>query len=171
MNTTRCNSAKLLTSQLRFCQHHKEMSPHRAQISPGVVCCLSCFSVLGVLSFKTKYTYPYLLTKTLYSYMAFYRCQKIQYLLQKSEQMYFQGKLNSPVLSVILQKLQFIIGICSFHNIYQAQGCTENLSTFFKDMSRILQTYREETSQNTKEVTISGLPPTFVLMKMFHGIA
>lgn len=58
---------------------------------------------------------------------------------------HFWGKLNSPALSVILQQLQFVIGICSFHNIHKAKSCTENLPTFFKDMSRILQAYKEGT--------------------------
>lgn len=34
---------------LDFCQHHKEMSPHRAETSPGVICCLVVLWVLFIL--------------------------------------------------------------------------------------------------------------------------
>lgn len=146
MNASRNNSATFITSQLRFCQHHKETPPYRAETFPG---CL------------------HILRKTFCPFLLFVETKNPVLIGKKSKQRHLWGKLNSPALSIILQELQFVIGIRSFHNIYQTKSCTEDLSTFFEHMSRILQTYREE-NENTEVVTILGCLATFTFTQTFH---
>lgn len=50
------------------------------------------------------------------------------------------GGLGSPALLVILQKLQFIIGVRPFHNVHQAKCGAEHLPAFLQDVCRVFQT-------------------------------
>lgn len=68
-------------------------------------------------------------------------CDGFSLLLQALQWPAFpSGGPGSPALLVILQKLQFVIGVRPFHDVHQAKCGAEHLPTFLQDVCRVFQT-------------------------------
>jgi len=47
--------------------------------------------------------------------------------------------MRLPFLHIVLQQLQFIVRVCSSHNIHKTQSGTVHLPTLLQDMGTVLQ--------------------------------